>query len=255
MPSPFLFLVLDRPLAVLDLETTGTNPQSDRIVEVAVLTYFPDSKPVRFHRLINPGVPIPEEASAVHGITDEDVADRRQFEAIAERLADRLKGCDLAGFNLRRFDLPVLLAEFARAGVKFTVAGRAVIDVMQIYHAREPRDLAAALRFYCGRAHPGAHGAKADAEATAAVLDAQVGCYEDHPVTVSGLHEHFTDLDIAGRFRTVGGRIVFAFGKYQGRSLSSVARKDPGYLRWFLAQDFFDDAKALVRRALMRPDS
>ena len=235
---------------MLDLETTGTNTQLDRIVEIAVLKFKPGAEPIRFHRFVNPGVPITASASAIHGITDEDVADRPPFEEIAPRLAGRLKNCDLAGFNLRKFDLPILAAEFARAEQEFTLSGRAVVDVLQIYHTWEPRNLAAALQFYCGREHEGAHGAMADAEATAAILDAQIGRYEELPATVTALHEDLIEVDIGGRFRADSGRVVFAFGKYQGYSLSQVAREDPGYLRWFLAQDFFDDAKELVRRAL-----
>ena len=146
-------LQLERPLAVLDTETTGVDPLTDRIVELAVVRLDPDGAARRYRRLVDPGVPIPPAATAVHGIADADVAGRPRFAAIADRLARRLDGCDLAGFNLRRFDLPLLAAEFARAGVAFDPADRAVVDAQQIYHAREPRDLAAAVRFYCGREH------------------------------------------------------------------------------------------------------
>ena len=129
-----------------------------------------------------------------------------------------------------------------------------MLDAQRIYHEREPRDLAAAVRFYCGREHTDAHGALADAEATASILDAQVGHYADLPRTVAALHESMTDVDVAGRFRTDDGRVVFAFGKHRGRPLEEVARQDPGYLTWFLDQDFLDDAKALVGQALVRAD-
>ena len=251
MLSSFRNLRLERPLAVIDLETTGVDPRADRIIEVAVLRLAPDVGPIRYRRLIHPGRPIPEAAIAVHGITDEDVAEKKRFRAIAQRLGGLLADADFAGFNLRRFDLPFLAAEFARAGVEFELGGRAVLDAQQIFHRREPRDLAAAVRFYCGRDHEGAHGAMADVEAAAAVLDAQVGRYADLPVTASGLHDAMTDGDVGGRFRDEGGRVVFAFGKYRGRPLDEVARLDRGYLNWMLDQDFLDDAKALVSQALV----
>ena len=162
-----------------------------------------------------------------------------------------LADADLAGFNIRRFDLPFLVAEFARAGIAFASGGRAVLDAQQLFHRQEPRDLAAALRFYCGREHDSAHGALADAEATAAILDAQVARYADLPATVAGLHEALTDVDIGGRFRSEAVRVVFAFGKHLGRPLDEVARRDPGYLGWMLTQDFLDDAKGVVERALI----
>jgi DNA polymerase III subunit epsilon len=250
MPFAFRHLTLDRPLAVLDLETTGVDVRNDRIVEVAVLKFAPDSEPVRYRRLINPGIPIPAAAAAIHGITDEVIAEKRRFEAIAPRLAQLLADADLAGFNLRRFDLPLLLAELRRAEVDFPLAGRAVLDVQQIYHMYEPRDLASAVAHYCGRAHDGAHAAMADVEATAAVLDAQVGRYDELPGTVAGLSELLTEVDVAGRFRCDGGVVVFAFGKHLGRPLDEVAGADPSYLRWMLGQDFLDDVKELVEQAL-----
>ena len=172
MSFAFRHLVIERPLAAIDLETTGVDPRVDRVVEVGVLKVAQDAEPIRFRRLINPGISIPPAARAVHGIADEDVAEMPQFPAIAPELALLLADTDLAGFNIRRFDLPFLVAEFARAGFAFPTGDRAVLDVQRIFHGREPRDLAAALRFYCGRDHAGAHGALADAEATAAVLDA-----------------------------------------------------------------------------------
>ncbi len=130
-----------------------------------------------------------------------------------------------------------------------------MLDAQRIYHEREPRDLAAAVRFFCGQDHAGAHGALADAEATAAILDAQVAHYADLPRTVAALHESMTDVDVGGRFRTEGGRVVFAFGKHLGCPLDEVARRDPSYLSWLLGQDFLDDAKALVGQALTRATS
>jgi len=253
MPFTLRHLELERDLAVLDLETTGVDPGADRIVEVGVLKLAPGAEAIRFRRLVHPGMPIPAAATAIHGITDEDVAERPRFRRIAPGLIRLLEGADLAGFNLRRFDLPLLAAEFRRAGVAFPLGGRSVLDAQQIYHRFEPRDLAAATRFYLGREHAGAHGALADAEATAAILDAQVGRYGDLPGTVAGLHELLTEVDVGGRFRRAGGRVVFGFGKYLGHPLGEVARSDPGYLRWFLGQGFLEDAKSLVLAALEGP--
>ena len=217
MPLVLRNLALERPIAFLDTETTGLDVRADRIVEVAVLRLAPDAEPVRFRRLVDPGVPIPQAATAVHGIDDAMVAGRPGFEDIAPRLALVLEGADLAGFNLIGYDLPLLVAEFRRAGVDFAVAGRAVLDSKRIYHRYEPRDLAAAVRHYCGRDHDGAHSALADAEAAAAVLDAQVGRHGELPPTPAGLHELFTEVDIGGKFRREGG----------GRS-SSPSESTPG---------------------------
>jgi DNA polymerase-3 subunit epsilon len=243
---------LDGPLAFLDLESTGLDVATDRIVEVAVLRLAPDAQPVRFRSLVDPGVPIPEAAVAIHGIDDATIAGEPRFAEIAPRLSRLLEGCDLAGFNLVGYDLPLLVAEFRRAGVEFAVAGRAVLDAKRIYHRFEPRDLAAAVRHYCGRAHEAAHSALADAEAAAAVLDAQLNRHAELPPTPAELHAFLTEVDIAGKFRREGRRIFFNFGKHHGRRLRDVARSDPGYLRWMLEQDFLDDVRLLVERALER---
>ncbi len=237
------------------METTGVDFRNDRIVEVGVLKLSPDAEPISYRRLVNPGIPIPPEAQAVHGISNEDVEDKPRFRTVAPRLARLLADADLAGFNIRRFDLPFLAAEFVRVGVEFAIGSRAVLDAQRIYHEREPRTLEAAVRFFCDRDHIDAHGALGDASATAAVLDAQLARYDDLPRTVAALHEATTDVDIGGRFRTAGGCVVFAFGKHQNSPLDDVARREPGYLTWFLNQDFLDDAKAVVRKALARADS
>jgi DNA polymerase-3 subunit epsilon len=246
----FRHLRLRRPFAIFDAEATGLDPRSDRIVAIAVLRVAPDAEVIRYHRLIHPGIPIPEGATAVHGITDADVADQPPFPAIAPALARLLDGCDLGGFNLVRFDLPLLGAEFARVGRPLPLHDRAIIDVLRIYHTHEPRDLTAAVRFYLDRDHAAAHDAWADALATAEVLDAQLARYAELPRSIDELHARLTEVDIGGRFRRQAGRIVFAFGKHAGRPLEQVARRDPDYLRWMLAQDFLDDAKTLAERAL-----
>lgn len=250
MSKPFVHLSLSRSLAVVDLETTGLDPRSDRIVEVAALRFAPGGGRLRFHRRVNPGVPIPGSATAVHGIADADVAHCPPFAAVAAPLARFLRDSDLCGYNLKRFDLPLLLEEFRRAGVRFTLARRAVVDVYEIYHRREPRNLPAAVRLYLDRAHDGAHGALADAYATAAVLDAQLLRYADLPRSVARLHAYFAGADVSGRLRREDGELVLTFGKYAGRTLASVARADAGYLQRLLAEDCLPDFSALVERAL-----
>ena len=253
LTPPLLYLTLTRPLAAIDLESTGVDVARDRIVEVAVVKFAPGGATEVFHRRVNPGVPIPAAATAVHGVADADVAAAPAFAAIARDLRAFLDGCDLAGFGLASFDLPLLAAEFARAGVRFAVAGRAVLDALGVYRRFEPRDLAHAVRFYAGRDHAGAHAALADAVAAVEVLDRQVGSY-GLPAGVAALHAALVEVDVAGRFRTdAAGRVAFGFGKHAGRRLADVARTDPSYLRWMLGQSFLDDVRALVRQALVRP--
>lgn len=251
-------LDLTRPLAVLDLETTGTDPQKDRIVEISILRLAPGGRQDLRTQRVHPGMPIPAEASAVHGITDAHVARMPRWEAVAREMVAFLDGCDLCGFNIKRFDLRLLTVECTRAGLELPLQGRAIVDPLEIFHTFERRDLAAALRFYCGREHAGAHAAEADVLATIAVLDAQLGKYPELPRTAAGLYMHFRDansVDADGRFTKVGNELRFTFGKYRGQPLHEVARTKPDYLEWILRQDFFDDAKTLVRQALERARS
>ena len=245
---------LERPLVVLDLETTGTRVQADRIVEISLLKLFPDGTSQWKNRRLNPGIPIPSAASNVHGITDDDVADEKSFMQVARSLATFLDGCDLCGYNLWSFDLKMLVAEFKRVEVPFSTEGRHLLDPMRIFHKREPRDLTAALRFYCGQEHGGAHAAQADVLAALLVLDGQALRYDDLPRTVSELHGQMGYPDVVdpdGKFvRREDGAIVFAFSDHAGRSLDEVARSDPGFLEWMLKKDFSDEAKAVAREAL-----
>ncbi len=249
-------IALDRPLAILDLETTGVRTDLDRIVEISVRKLAPGVEPVHRTRRVNPGMPIPPEATAVHGISDADVEGESSFEEVAPRLARFLDGCDLCGFNIVAYDLKLLLAEFRRVGVPFSLDGRRCVDVLKIYHARERRDLAAALRFYCDRDHEGAHGAEADVLATQAILDAQALRYADLPRTIGELHDHLRDpsaVDFEGKFRRgEDGVVVLDFSEHRGKSLDEMARSSPGFLRWMLGKDFMDDAKAIVAEALRR---
>jgi DNA polymerase III subunit epsilon len=255
-PSMLKHIRLERPLVVLDLETTGRRVQADRIVEISTLKLLPDGTDQIRTRRFNPGVPIPPDATAVHGITDDDVAEEKSFSQIARSLAAYLDGCDLCGYNLWGFDLKMLVAEFKRAGVPFSTAGRHILDPMRIFHKREPRDLTAALKFYCSMGHEGAHGAEADVLAALLVLDAQVERYDELPRTVSELHEHmgYPDMvDPDGKFvRREDGTIEFAFSDHIGKTVDDVARDDPGFLEWMLKKDFSDEAKAVVRETLKR---
>jgi len=247
-------LRFERPIVVFDLETTGTNPGVDRIVEIAAIKIFPDGRSERFVRRVNPKRAIPPSATAIHGIRDEDVRDCPEFREIAPQLADFLRGCDVAGFGVLRFDIPMLREEFRRAGLDFPLADAAVLDALVIFHRKERRNLAAALRFYCDEELEGAHGAEADAEAAWKVLQGQLRRYADLPRDVRGLSEfcgHDPEyLDSARRLRWEGDEVVIAFGEHAGRSLREMASRHPRYLQWILRKRFPDKVKDVVRSAL-----
>ncbi|MEJ2538373.1 MAG: 3'-5' exonuclease [Gemmatimonadota bacterium] len=245
-------LPLDRPLVFFDLETTGLSVGSDRIVEMALIRVTPQGDVLEKVRRFNPERPISPEATAVHGISDEDVADEAPFRSRARALAQLLEGCDLAGFNIRRFDLPMLEAEFARAGVPFDVQGRRLIDMQTIFHREERRDLTAAARFYLEREHPEAHTALGDIRTSAAVLSAQMERYGHLPRDLDGLHaycDEFSPYDgpLGQWFRVTDEGLIFRKGKHQGRFLEDVARDDSSYLEWILG---LDDLRPQVGDAL-----
>ena len=242
-------------MAIIDCETTGLAPQRDRIVDLAVVRCSPTGEQRSCCRCLHPGIPIPPAATAVHGFTDEHVADCPSFAHIAASLARLLQPCDLAGFNLKRFDLPFLLAEFRRAGIDFPLEDRALVDVLKIYHQRQPRNLASAVRSYLGREHGDVHDAPADAAVTTAVLDALLGSHADLPWTIPELHARFAGVDLAGRLREQDGQLVLTFGKHAGRTLSELAHEQPDYLRWLLTQDFLPDFCAQLQRALTPSES
>ena len=251
-------LHLTRPLASVDTETTGTDPATDRVVEIGVVILTPSGDRTPHRWLLNPEGPIPAEATKVHGISDRTVAWAPTFSQIAPELAALLSGCDLTGYNLRSFDIPILKAEFARAGRPWPCADARVVDTFVVYKERERYTLGNAVRLYCGREHEGAHGAVADAEATLDVLLAQLARYQDLPQDLPGL-----DLASGGRqpdWATDCGRIrwdaqghaVLAFGKHNGKRLVDVVRGDRGFLSWMIGPkaDFPDDVRQLVNQVL-----
>jgi DNA polymerase-3 subunit epsilon len=252
---------LERPLIFFDLETTGLHVKNDRIVELALIKVTPQGDVLERVRRFNPGMPIPPEATAIHGITDADVANEAPFCARAKALHEMMEGCDLAGFNIRRFDLHMLVAEFARCGIRFDLSVRQVIDMQNIFHREEPRDLSAAARFYLARDHEEAHTALGDIRTSAAVLSAQMERYPHLPRTLDGLHDYCEEY---APFRTEVDRWfssqeegrVFRRGKHTGMPLDQVARVEPDYLHWMLgADDMDEDVLAIVREALARVGS
>lgn len=249
-------LHIERPLAFIDVETTGLNPYSDRIVELSILKIHPNGTNEYHSRTINPGIPIPPDATAIHGITDEDVANKPQFSQYAKSIRDFLEGCDIAGFNIIRFDLPFLEAEFARANVRFSRQGRYLIDSQIIYHQRDPRDLQAAYQKYCGKEMVNAHRAEEDAKASAEILEGQLEMYEDLPRDVAGLcalcyqvREDYIDPE--GKFIWLDGEVVCNFGKkHRGRQLKDIAMQDPSYLSWIAGADFSAEVREIAIKAL-----
>ncbi len=243
-----------RPIVFFDLETTGTEKMLDRIVEIAAVAVSPEGPPRVFDRLVNPGVRIPSEATAIHGISDTDVKDAPSFRDLAPELLTFLGDADLAGYNVRAFDVPVLLKEFERIGVPFPLEGRRIVDMQTIFFKKEPRDLAAALRLFAGRDHAGAHAALADVVAAAEVLAGQLRRYPDLPRSLNGLQEFSSPaegrwVDPDKRFFWRDGEAVFAFGNLRGKSLALVAETKPDYLDWMIRGDFPEPAKEIARNA------
>lgn len=248
-------LILQRPLAVFDIESTGTDVQQDRIIELSIVKLLPDGTRQTKTWLVNPGIPIPPESTAIHGIHDAEVADKPLFKDVACLILSELDGCDLGGYNLVRFDIPMLEAEFKRACVTFHMEGRKVVDAQRIFHTREPRDLTAAVAFYCGKRLENAHGAEADAEATLDVLEGQLIKYPDLPRDIEALDLYCAArpadwVDRTGRFKWVNGRIVVNFGSKKGQPLDELAAAKSNFLRWILDNNFPADTKDLIRKAL-----
>ena len=249
-------LKLSRPIIFFDLETTGTNIQTDRIVEISLVKLMPNGSFTSKTRRINPEMPIPAEASAIHHITDEDVAGEPTFRQVAASLASQLSGCDIAGFNSNRFDIPLLDQEFHRAGMDFDFSKAKFIDVQTIYHKKEPRTLIAAYRYYCGKDLTEAHSALADTTATMEVLLAQLEKYDDLPCEVGPLSEYACNnrnVDLMGRLVFDDqGREIINFGKYKGKLAEEVLSRDPGYYSWIMGGDFAQNTKNAFTRIRLR---
>lgn len=243
-------LNLSRPIVFFDLETTGTNITDDRIVELSYIKVFPNGKEESRTMRINPGRHIPAEATAVHHIGDADVADKPRFQEVARELAEVFTGVDIAGFNSNRFDVPLLVEEFLRAGVNIDLSQCRLVDVQTIYHKMEQRTLSAAYQFYCGKNLDGAHSADADTRATYEVLKAQLDRYDALQNDVNFLAAFSTqnrNVDFAGRIVYNDNNIeVFNFGKYKGMPVADVLTRDSGYYNWIMQGDFPLNTKNVI---------
>ncbi|MFO8073492.1 MAG: 3'-5' exonuclease [Polyangia bacterium] len=250
-------LSLDRPIIFFDLETTGTDPRRDRIVELAAVKLRPDGSREDKCRRFNPQIPIPKEAIAVHGITDEEVRDEPPFAKVAkgpQGVAAYFAGCDLGGYNVIHFDIPMLRAELERAGEKLDLSQVSVIDAYRIFTSREPRDLSGAVRFYLGRTHGEAHSAVGDVRATIEVLEAQLDRYRDLPREPRSLDAAVRDpeeVDLRGKLKWIDGEVAINFGRHKGRSLRYLSREEPDYIRWMIDSDVVPDAVHHLHDALI----
>ncbi|WP_375578199.1 3'-5' exonuclease [Marivirga tractuosa] len=263
-----MFLKLKNPLVIFDLETTGTNVVNDRIVEYSFVKVMPGGDIIKNTERINPERPIPIETSLIHGIYDKDVKDKPTFKSVAKELSAFLHGCDLAGFNILKFDVPVLVEEFLRADVDFDISKRKLLDAQKIFHMMEKRTLTAAYKFYCGKDLVDAHSAEADTLATLEVLDAQIKRYEGESLKdlkgkvigtiendVQTLHQITNDnmVDLAGRFVfNDDGVEVFNFGKHKGQAVELVLKKESGYYDWMMKGDFPMDTKRKLTEIKLR---
>ncbi|MBQ2367538.1 MAG: 3'-5' exonuclease [Bacteroidaceae bacterium] len=250
-------LNLKKPIIFFDLETTGVNVSTDRIVEICYIKVMPNGNELSRNMRINPGMPIPAEASAVHGIYDEDVKDCPTFKEVARDIAADFEGCDIAGFNSNRFDVPMLAEEFLRAQVDIDLSRHNAVDVQVIYHKLEQRTLSAAYKFYCGGELVDAHSALADTRATYEILMAQLDKYPDvlqNDVEFLSQYSSFSrNVDYAGRMvYDEAGREVFNFGRYKGMLVADVLQRDPGYYGWMMNGDFPLNTKQKLTEVRLR---
>lgn len=235
-------LILKKPIVFFDLETTGIDIVNDRIVEISLLKVYPDGKEETKTMRINPEMPIPAQATAIHGITNEDVKDEPTFNTVAKEVAKFIEGCDLGGYNSNKFDIPLLAEEFLRVGVDIDLKRHHLVDVQVIFHKMEQRTLSAAYKFYCQKNLDDAHSAEADTKATFEILKAQIDRYSDLHNDIEKISEfssHNKNVDFAGRIvYNDKGEEVFNFGKYKGQTVESVLEKDQGYFGWMMNSDF-----------------
>jgi DNA polymerase-3 subunit epsilon len=248
-------LQLTRPIAFIDLETTGINISIDRIVEIAIVKIMPDGTKQVKRKLINPLMPIPKSSSDIHGITDEMVKDAPSFKQAANELKQFMDNCDLAGYNSNRFDIPMLIEEFLRIGIDFSTEGRKMVDVQKVFHLMEQRTLSAAYKFYCQKTLDGAHSAEVDATATWEVLEAQVQRYPNIGNTVESILKFTGEddiVDFARRFIKEKGVEVFNFGKHKGKPVVQVLKEEPQYYDWMMKGDFAMNTKQKLTEILNR---
>ncbi len=250
-------LNLKNPIVFFDLETTGINISRDRIVELSFLKIHPNGEEEIKSKRVNPEMPIPAESTAIHGITDEDVKDCPTFKQIAKSLAAQIEGCDLAGFNSNRFDVPMLAEEFLRAGIDFDMGKRKFIDVQIIYHKKEPRTLAAAYKFYCDKELIDAHSAEVDTIATYEILKSQLERYPELVNDIDELSKEFgsfnNNVDFAGRIvLNDKGVEVFNFGKHRGKPVADVLKREPSYYSWMMDGDFPLNTKQVITKIRLR---
>ena len=249
-------LKLDRPLIVFDIESTGANRRADRIIDLALVKLLPDGTRQLHTFRFNPERPIPPEVTAIHGITDADVQGCPTFNQQARAIAALFEGCDLGGYNVVGFDIPLLTEEFARAGVPFDAESRRIFDAQRVFHKKVPRDLTAALAYYCGELHVDAHGAVGDVEATLRVMAGEMEKYPDLPRDLDGLDAYChprdpTWVDRTGKLKWVNGEVTINFGKNQGRQLRDFVAHEPNFIKWMLKADFPADTRDIVQNALL----
>lgn len=250
-------LNLTKPLIVFDLETTGLDLVKDRIIQISYIKVYPDGREERENLFVNPEMPIPADVTKLTGITEEDVSGAKTFKQLSAHLAEKFKGCDFAGFNSNRFDVPLLAEEFMRAGVNIDFTQCRSIDVQNIYHKMEKRTLAAAYKFYCDKDLENAHSALADTQATYEVLQAQLDKYpDDLKNDVDFLADFSTmnrNIDFAGRFvYDEQGREVVNFGKYKGKTVKEVLHRDPGYYSWIIQGEFTLNTKQVITKLRLK---
>lgn len=249
-------LKLKRPIVFIDIETTGVNVPSDRIVELSLLKITPGGREQWMNSLVNPGMPIPPKTTAIHGISDDDVKNAPPFRELARNIAAFLEGCDLAGYNAIKFDIPLLAEEFLRSGIEFDFRKRKYVDVQVIFHKKEQRTLAAAYLFYCKKELENAHTAQADTQATYDILKAQLDRYTDLENDIEKLatfSAYNNNVDFAGRIiRDEKDTEIFNFGKYKGKPVAEVFRDDPSYYSWMMNGDFALDTKRIITEIKLR---
>ena len=248
-------LQLTRPIAFIDLETTGINISTDRIVEIAIVKILPDGTRQVKRKLINPEMPIPPGSSAIHGITDNMVKEAPTFKQVANEVKQFIEHCDLGGYNSNRFDIPMLIEEFLRVDIAFTVDGRKLVDVQKVFHMMEQRTLSAAYKFYCQKSLENAHSAEADATATWEILEAQVERYPQIGETIDSIVKFTGEddiVDFARRFVKENGVEIFNFGKHKGKPVTQVLKEEPQYYDWMMKGDFAMNTKQKLTEILNR---